>query len=86
MAVYDLQLPLTDEAVRMLRAGDQVTLTGDIYTGRDAAHKRLIALLEKGDIAIENGKFTLLFPPLQSGVTSITMIPSPETQANNQTR
>ena len=49
MAVYDLQLPLTDETVNMLRAGDEVTLTGDIYTGRDAAHKRLIALLEKGE-------------------------------------
>ena len=48
MAVYDLQLPLTDDAVQMLRAGDEVTLTGEIYTGRDAAHKRLIALLDEG--------------------------------------
>jgi len=49
MARYDLTLPLTDEMVNMLRAGDEVTLTGEIYTGRDAAHKRLIALLEKNE-------------------------------------
>jgi fumarate hydratase subunit beta len=41
--------PLTDEDVLKLRAGDQVTITGVIYTGRDAAHKRLIEALERGD-------------------------------------
>ncbi|MBR1585391.1 MAG: Fe-S-containing hydro-lyase [Clostridia bacterium] len=48
MAVYSLQLPLTKEQVLSLRAGDMVTLTGDMLTGRDAAHKRLIALLKEG--------------------------------------
>lgn len=48
MAEYALNLPLTDQDIRMLRAGDIVTLTGDLYTARDAAHKRLIALLEAG--------------------------------------
>ena len=32
-----------------LRAGDTVTLTGTLYTGRDAAHKRLIAALDAGE-------------------------------------
>ena len=45
MSTIHLQLPLTDEAVQSLRAGDLVTLSGEIYTGRDAAHKRLITLL-----------------------------------------
>jgi hypothetical protein len=38
MSTIHLQLPLTDETVRSLRAGDLVTLSGEIYTGRDAAH------------------------------------------------
>jgi fumarate hydratase subunit beta len=40
--------PLTDEVVRSLRAGDDVLLTGYIYTARDAAHKRLIGLIDAG--------------------------------------
>ena len=48
MAFYSLHLPLSDAEARMLRAGDTVELTGTMYTGRDAAHKRLIALLEEG--------------------------------------
>lgn len=43
-----VQLPLTQEAARELKAGDQVLLTGSVLTGRDAAHKRLIALLDEG--------------------------------------
>ncbi len=41
--------PLTDEAVKDLRAGDAVEITGVIYQARDAAHKRLVALIEDGD-------------------------------------
>ena len=48
MSTIHLQLPLTEETVRSLRAGDLVTLSGEIYTGRDAAHKRLMALLDAG--------------------------------------
>ena len=48
MAEYALMLPLKDEDICKLRAGDIVTLTGDVFTARDAAHKRLIALLEEG--------------------------------------
>ncbi len=48
MAEYSLRLPLSEADARMLRAGDTVLLSGDMYTGRDAAHKRLIALLDEG--------------------------------------
>lgn len=44
-----LTLPLAKEAALSLRAGDTVLLTGGMYTGRDAAHKRLIALLDAGE-------------------------------------
>lgn len=40
--------PLTDEDVSALRAGDRVLITGTMLTGRDAAHKRLVELIEKG--------------------------------------
>lgn len=41
--------PLTDEMVKDLKAGDEVLISGTIYTGRDAAHKRLVELLDKGE-------------------------------------
>lgn len=41
--------PFTQEDAQKLKAGDQVLLTGVIYTGRDAAHKRLVAMIEKGE-------------------------------------
>ena len=40
--------PLDDEVIRGLRAGDPVLITGTMLTARDAAHKRLYALLEQG--------------------------------------
>ncbi len=41
--------PLTEEKVKGLKAGDTVLITGTIYTARDAAHKRLVELLDKGE-------------------------------------
>jgi fumarate hydratase subunit beta len=43
-----LKTPLTDADVEKLKAGDKVLITGVIYTGRDAAHKRLSDLLKEG--------------------------------------
>lgn len=48
MASIKLQLPLDENTARSLHAGDTVLLSGTLYTGRDAAHKRLIALLDAG--------------------------------------
>ena len=45
----DIRLPLTDEAVASLRAGMTVRLTGPCYTARDAAHKRLVEMLDRGE-------------------------------------
>lgn len=41
--------PIEAETVEKLRAGDQVLISGVIYVGRDAAHKRLIESLDKGE-------------------------------------
>ena len=48
MAQIRLQLPLTREALAPLRAGDEVLISGDLYTARDAAHKRLVQCLQDG--------------------------------------
>lgn len=44
-----IHAPLVQEEVESLRAGDSVLLTGTVYTGRDAAHKRLCAMVERGE-------------------------------------
>lgn len=44
-----IQLPLTEELARTLKAGDQVFLSGTIYTSRDAGHKRMCEALERGE-------------------------------------
>jgi fumarate hydratase subunit beta len=44
-----IQLPLKDADLERLRAGDHVLLSGVIYAARDAAHRRMIAALEKGE-------------------------------------
>ena len=46
--MISLQLPLRDEDILSLRAGDSVLLTGHLYTARDAAHKRLVELADFG--------------------------------------
>ena len=43
-----LKTPLSDKDVEKLKSGDRVLINGVIYTGRDAAHKRLIDLLKSG--------------------------------------
>ncbi len=44
-----INTPLSDDVISQLNAGDEVLISGILYTGRDAAHKRMIALLEKGE-------------------------------------
>lgn len=44
-----LETPLSAEALRGLRAGQRVRLSGVLYTARDAAHRRLAAALEAGE-------------------------------------
>ena len=44
-----VQLPLTEELAKTLKAGDTVLLTGYIYTSRDAGHKRMCETLAKGE-------------------------------------
>ncbi|WP_067728623.1 Fe-S-containing hydro-lyase [Oceanobacillus damuensis] len=49
MAQHYIRVPFEDGVELELRAGDQVFLTGTIFTARDAAHKRMVEQLEKGE-------------------------------------
>lgn len=49
MAKRRITLPLTEELAKSLHAGDEVLLTGTIYTSRDAGHKRMCESLAKGE-------------------------------------
>ncbi len=55
---YKLTMPLED--ITMLRAGDTVLLSGEIYTARDAAHGRLVDLIDQGE--------SLPFPLAEAGI------------------
>ena len=48
MSPVNICLPLSTKQIKDLRAGDLINLSGTIYTGRDAAHKRMIDLIEAG--------------------------------------
>lgn len=67
LAPKRITTPLTPEIIEQLRAGDQVLLSGVVYTARDAAHKRLMQDLERGEK-----------PPFElAGQTLYYMGPSP---------
>lgn len=48
MDYINLTPPLTEEVVSKLKAGDRVLINGVMYTGRDAAHKKMVELIQKG--------------------------------------
>ena len=48
METRKIKTPLTEEIIKSLHAGDMVFLSGEVYTARDVAHKRLYESLIKG--------------------------------------
>ncbi len=44
----NLETPLNDSTIERLKTGDKVRISGVLYTARDAAHKRLIEMIESG--------------------------------------
>jgi len=47
--IKEITTPLSDADVQSLKAGDRVRITGVMYTARDAAHGRLLPLIERGE-------------------------------------
>ena len=59
---FSISTPLTYEKIKDLRAGDRILLSGTIYTARDAAHKRLIELLDENlDLPININNETIYY-------------------------
>ncbi len=56
-----ISAPLTDEDVAKLRAGQHVRFYGTIYTARDAAHKRMLQAVEKGEALPFNLKGQIVY-------------------------
>jgi len=50
MAHYDLNTAELKDMAQNLRAGDTVSLTGTIYTARDAAHKRIVEAMDRNEL------------------------------------
>ncbi|MCL1893293.1 MAG: Fe-S-containing hydro-lyase [Holophagaceae bacterium] len=48
MNIRKIQTPLTPEVVSSLSVGDEIRLSGTIYTARDQAHRRICALIDEG--------------------------------------
>jgi fumarate hydratase subunit beta len=49
VATLDVTMPLDEERTRALRAGTKVLISGVVYSARDAAHLRLLAMIERGE-------------------------------------
>lgn len=66
-----VNVPLSEEDARSLKAGDYVYLTGTIYTARDAAHKRMQETLDRGEelpLKMENNVIYYMGPsPAREG-------------------
>ncbi|MCL2377053.1 MAG: fumarate hydratase C-terminal domain-containing protein, partial [Defluviitaleaceae bacterium] len=46
--IKEIKTPLDADTIKSLKCGDMVCITGVIYTGRDAAHKRMVDMLDAG--------------------------------------
>src|SRR3989338_3667482 len=62
--IKEITPPLTDADVESLRAGDRVRITGVLYTARDAAHGRLLPLIEQGaPLPLDPRRQLIYYPP-----------------------
>ena len=67
--------PITAEVTKNLKSGDYVYITGTIYVARDAAHKRMIEALERGEnlpIDIKDSTIYYMGPSPASGIISLS--------------
>jgi fumarate hydratase subunit beta len=67
--VISLSAPLTDDIVRSLTAGVAVRISGVVYTARDAAHRRFMEILDRGE--------QLPFDPLGAVIYYVGPAPAP---------
>jgi fumarate hydratase subunit beta len=53
VAIWNITSPFDERAIKRLRAGDFVSISGVIFTARDAAHKRLVEALKSGNLPVD---------------------------------
>ena len=71
-----IHTPLTDAVIETLHAGDMVLLSGDVYTARDVAHRRLYEALGKGEKLPIDLRGTVIFYAAPSPTPSDKIIGS----------
>lgn len=73
MNIHKLNLPLTPEDIAKIRQGDKVLLSGELFTARDAAHKRLMDCIAEGEeLPFDLSKIALFYcgpSPAKEGKT-----------------
>ncbi|WP_297826290.1 fumarate hydratase C-terminal domain-containing protein [uncultured Methanobrevibacter sp.] len=68
-----LTTPITDEDLEGLNVGDQITVSGTIYTGRDAALPQLVGLIENDEVPIDlNGSVIMHTAFSDAGIAPTT--------------
>jgi len=68
-----LTTPITDDDLANLNVGDQITISGTIYTGRDAALPQLVELIKAGDVPFDLNGTTIMHTAFsQAGIAPTT--------------
>ena len=68
-----LTTPITDEELSQLNVGDQISISGTIYTGRDAALPQLVRLIEKDEVPFDlNGAVIMHTAFSEAGIAPTT--------------
>ena len=69
----DLTTPITDDDLSNLNVGDQITISGIIYTGRDAALPQLVELIENDEVPFDlSGSVIMHTAFSQAGIAPTT--------------
>lgn len=68
-----IKTPITDEDLEKLNIGDQILISGEIYTGRDAALPQLVELIKKNEVPFDlNGTVIMHTAVSEAGIAPTT--------------
>ena len=85
----NINLPFTEEIVRTLKTGDKLLLSGKLITARDAAHKRMIEALNRGEnLPFDIGSYPLYYcgpTPAKEGYLIGSCGPTTSSRMDNYT-
>lgn len=80
-AVKKIRAPFDEATARSLRAGDRVLISGTILAARDAAHKRLVETLDRGEAlpSAWRARWSTMWGPALPGQGTPSALPGPTT-------